>query len=515
MRIRVEKILLMIVATAACGCAVAQSHADIVTIRDVSLPVRQARDEVCESNPAAMVCLDSVSLSSIGVSVRYDTQSRAVIEQLGDGSRELSVSARSYTRLTPSSCVWGGASFTTGVTRDVKWTDCIDYLRISPYVLGDAVGGDMSSREYTFSGGYSHSFGRWSVGTEAAYRAEIAWRDRDPRVKTVVSNLAVDLGATYAVSPRYALGIDASVDIYRQYCDLDFYNPVNDINTYPLTGLGTYYKRFTGNNNKNSGYQSDGFSAGIQLVSSDGYGLSSSLSLGHNRMEQRLRNYNNLTLAMTDIDNLGFILTYVCRLSPSLRFAPAADVSVDSRKGTENLFGTSSGASYDIIGSRSNYRQTVSSAALTLPLEITSGQSVFTAIPHIVWSNVEARVIDIDRKLDITGITPGLALDCSTVTPRSMLIRGGISFDYTINSAPAAKNNIPAQAASIDIEGLGECVTSNFENIRSDRSRFGFEAQVGKMINRILYSVTLNYTYLDINAGARCHTFGMTLGATF
>ncbi|MDE6685642.1 MAG: hypothetical protein K2J94_10835, partial [Duncaniella sp.] len=64
----------MIVATAACGCAVAQSHADIVTIRDVSLPVRQARDEVCESNPAAMVCLDSVSLSSIGVSVRYDTQ---------------------------------------------------------------------------------------------------------------------------------------------------------------------------------------------------------------------------------------------------------------------------------------------------------------------------------------------------------------------------------------------------------------------------------------------------------
>ena len=96
-----------------------------------------------------------------------------------------------------------------------------------------------------------------------------------------------------------------------------------------------------------------------------------------------------------------------------------------------------------------------------------------------------------------------------------MLIRAGISFDYTVNSAPAAKNNIPAQAASIDIEGLGECVTSNFEDIRSDRSRFGFEAQVGKMINRILYSVTLIYTYLDINAGARCHTFGMTLGATF
>ncbi|MDE6395631.1 MAG: hypothetical protein K2K77_09830, partial [Duncaniella sp.] len=313
----------MIAAVATFGCAAAQSRPDISVLRETGLPLWQIRDAVCASGPATMERFDSLSLSTIGLTVRYDRQSEAVMQQLGRGGHDFTVGACSYTRLSPSSCVWGSAGFRTGVTRDVRWTDCIDYLRVAPYVLGDAVGGDMSSREYTFSGGYAKEFGRWSVGAEAAYRAEIAYRDRDPRIKTVVSDLTVGLGTSYAVSRRYVLGLDAAIDIYRQNCDLDFYNPVNDINTYPLTGLGTYYKRFTGNTNKNSGYQSDGYSAGLQLVSADGYGINSSVDISHSRMEQRLRNYNNLTLGMTDIDNIGVIMTYVSRLSSSLRFAPA------------------------------------------------------------------------------------------------------------------------------------------------------------------------------------------------
>lgn len=510
-----EKISVMIAAVATFGCAVAQSHTDVVSIRDARLPLWQTRDAICASSPATMVRLDSISLSAIGVSARYDRQSDAVMQQLGRGGHDFTVDAESYTRLSPSSCVWGSARFRTGVTRDVRWTDCIDYMRVAPYVLGDAVGGDMSSREYTFSGGYAKDFGRWSVGAEAVYRAEIAYRDRDPRIKTVVSDLAVGPGVSYAVSQRYVLGLDAAIDIYRQNCDLDFYNPVNDINTYPLTGLGTYYKRFTGNTNKNSGYQSDGYSAGLQLVSTDGYGFNSSFGISHSRMEQRLRNYNNLTLGMTDIDNIGVTMTYVSRLTSSLRFAPAVDLSSESRKGTENLFGTSSGGSYDIIGKRSNYRQTRRVTSVTLPLEVTAGTGVLTAASCVAWSDVSARVIDIDRKLNVAGLTPGIAVDYSKVTASSMLVEAAASFDYTVTSAPAAKNNILAQAPAIDIEGLSECLTSNFENLRANRLGVGLDAHVGKILNHILYSVKLNYRYLSLDTGIRCHTATLTLGATF
>lgn len=505
----------MIAVVATFGCAMAQSRPDIVSIRDARLPLWQTRDAVCASSPATMVRLDSISLSAIGVSVHYDRQSAAVMQQLGNGGHDFTVGAESYTRLSPSSCVWGSAGFRTGVTRDVRWTDCIDYMRVAPYVLGDAVGGDMSSREYTFSGGYAKDFGRWIVGAEAAYRAEIAYRDRDPRIKTVVSDLAVGLGASYAVSQRYVLGLDAAVDIYRQNCDLDFYNPVNDINTYPLTGLGTYYKRFTGNANKNSGYQSDGYSAGLQLVSADGYGFNSSVGITRSHMEQRLRNYNNLTLGMTDLNNIDFTLTYVCRLSYLLRFAPSIDFSSESLKGIENLFGTSSGGSYDIIGKRSNYRQTHRAVSVTLPLEVTAGTNVLTASPRMAWSDVSARVIDIDRKFNVTGWTPGISVDYSTVTASSMLVEAAASVDYTFSSAPAAKNNILAQTPNIEIASLGECLASNFGNLQANRLGIGLDARVGKMINQILYSVKFNYRYLSLDTGIRCHTVALTLGATF
>lgn len=505
----------MIAAVATFGCAVVQSHPDIATIRDARLPLWQTRDAVCASSPATMVRLDSVSLSAIGLSARYDRQSDAVMQQLGRGGHDFTVGAESYTRLSPSSCMWGSAGFRTRVTRDVRWTDCVDYLRVAPYVLGDAVGGDMSSREYTFSGGYGRDFGRWTAGVEAAYRAEIAYRDRDPRVKTVVSDLTVCLGASYAVSPRYVLGLDAAIDIYRQNCDLDFYNPINDINTYPLTGLGTYYKRFTGNNNKNSGYQSDGYSVGMQFVSADGYGFNSAVCITRSRMEQRLRNYNNLILAMTDVNDIDFTLTYVCRLSSLLRLAPAAVISDESRKGTENLFGTSSGGSYDIIGNRSNYRQACRDVSVIIPLEITSGTSVLTVAPRVAWSDVSARVIDIDRRLNVAGWTPGIAVDYSKISASSLLLEGAVSVDYSLRSAPAAKNNILTQAQAIDIAGLGECLASNFGNLRANRLGIGCNARIGKMINHILYSVKLNYRYLSLDTGIRCHTVALTLGAAF
>ena len=117
--------------------------------------------------------------------------------------------------------------------------------------------------------------------------------------------------------------------------------------------------------------------------------------------------------------------------------------------------------------------------------------------------------------MHVSGLAPGVVIDYSRITDSSLLIQAGASFDYTFNSAPTTENNIPAQAPTIDIDGLGECVTSNFESLRSDRMAVSIDAGIGKMINRILYSVKLNYRYLDIDAGIRCHSVALTLGATF
>ncbi len=83
-------------------------------LQRLSQPVNAALMQRYESNPAAMLFRDSVSLSSFAISGEYDRQDKPVMEQLGDGSDLLGVSAGSYTRLGAERVVWGNASFVTG-----------------------------------------------------------------------------------------------------------------------------------------------------------------------------------------------------------------------------------------------------------------------------------------------------------------------------------------------------------------------------------------------------------------
>ncbi|MDE6378223.1 MAG: hypothetical protein K2K72_05705, partial [Duncaniella sp.] len=144
-----------VITSVCCVQLAAQSPGMAVREIDRVLPSKAVRDAVCGANAAAMVFRDTVSRSEAGVAMLCGAQSRPVEVELGDGYRDFSIGAESYTRLGKESVVWGNAAFTTGVTRNVRWADCIDYERVAPYVLGDNVGGDLSRREYTFKGGYA------------------------------------------------------------------------------------------------------------------------------------------------------------------------------------------------------------------------------------------------------------------------------------------------------------------------------------------------------------------------
>lgn len=156
-------------------------HTLIDEVQRLVLPVEKQRLADYETNPAQMFFRDSITVSTAFATADILRQETPVMEQLGDGHTLFGLGAQSYMRLTPESVVWGGAQFVTGKYDNIRWTDCVDYLRVAPYVLGDEAGGDLSTRRYSFSGGYSRRSGSWTWGIDAAYRAEIAYRNRDPR----------------------------------------------------------------------------------------------------------------------------------------------------------------------------------------------------------------------------------------------------------------------------------------------------------------------------------------------
>lgn len=507
---------IMIAAVAVSGHAMAQSDLSTTDPKGLlrssqltTLPLTTATRPVYSSNPATMTYSDSISLSAIRLTGFYSHQGEAVMEQLGTGHRGVSIIAESYMHMSPKTTVWGNAGFTTGQTDDIKWTNCIDYLRVAPYVLGDEVGGDLSSRKYSFAGGYSGLFGKWTVGISADYRAEIAYRNRDPRVKTVVSDLNINLGGSYRLFPRYVIGLRGGLNIYNQNCDLDFYNPINDINTYTLTGLGTYYKRFMGNSNENSGYESLGFNAALQFVSVDREGFMGNVEFDHYKMEQQLRNFNNLTLGFSDVNTLSAKLLYKLRIGNKMTLQPSVEGFLRNHKGTENLFGTSAGASYDKIGSRSVYRHNTSMVKVSLPLQIQQGMTYITVEPFAAYDSDCEKYIDPKRKLQASHLTPGINSSLSA-NSESWLWKADLGGSYS----KASSENPILTGLETDTP-LGQLVLHNFDMLKADRYSLNAGVSASRIINGICFELSADYRYVKYVKKTNCHYATITLCAKF
>ena len=490
----------------------AQSASLLPELQRLALPVESMRLADFELNPSAMFYRDSVSLSALSFSADWTDEEKPVMEQLGDGHSLFGLSAGSYSRLGQSSVVWGDAAFTTGSYRDVRWSDCIDYRRIAPYVLGDEAGGDLSTRCYRFSGGYAKNIGRWSAGIEAGYRAEIAYRNRDPRVKTVVSDLDVSLGASYEVTSRHIIGLDVDLNVYNQNCDLDFYSPVNEINTYTLTGLGTYYRRFMGNTNKNSGYSSLGYAVGVQFLPvKSSRGLSAGIKYTRYRMEQQLRNFNNLTLGFTDNDLIDFSVAYSVGLSRTFMFRPSVNGALHKRRGTENLFGTSAGASYDKIGSRSPYSYDEARIVLSLPLQMAFGRSSYVTLnPNFSFENETEGYSEPYRHLQVSHLIPGLKADFSTLSSGIWLWNLALEGSYAKASA-----GTPVLTDLETDTSLGQCVISNYSMLRADRTFLGAKLGISRPVINFILSLSASYGFTDYRNEGVCHHAAVTLSAEF
>ena len=489
----------------------AQSVAMLPELQRLSLPTVENCLAAYEANPASMAYRDSVSLSSLAFNLDISREGKPVMVQLGDGHTLCGLSAESYTRLGQKSVVWGDAAFVTGTYRNIRWTDCIDYRRVAPYILGDEVGGNLSTRSYSFSGGYGRQFDLWTLGAHAAYRAEVAYRNRDPRVKTVVSDLDLNLGATYRFGCNM-LGLKAGINVYNQSCDLDFYNPVNDINTYTLTGMGTYYRRFMGNTNKNSGYSSFGYNAGVQwLPATSKNGLAVTAAYSRYRMEQQLRNFNNLTLGYTDNDEVDWSVAYGFGLSSTLTFRPVFKGALFRRKGTENLFGTSAGSSYDKIGSRSPYSFNSRVMQLALPLQWRMGKvSYLTFTPGIAYDYERESYSEPRRRLEVSHFIPNLGVDFTTISGGCWLWNFSTGGGY-------AKDDAKVHVLT-DLEtdtSLGQSVLSNYSMLQADRANVNISAGVSRPVSGFILSLHVSYMMTDYIDEAISHGAALTLSAEF
>jgi len=435
--------------------------------------------EAFTGNPASMATFRKNSLSHIYATGSYLDRNRAMIMQIGKGHMLGKINASSYIHLSPSTTVWGDAGFTTGTYHDIIWNNSADYHLVGPYVLGDSVGGDLNTRRYSFSGGYAGTAGKWAWGAKASYTAAIDYRNRDPRDKIVVSDLNIEAGATYSIFNGYNAGIGGALRIYNQESDVEFYNPNNEIRAYAMTGLGNVFARFSGTSNLNTAYRGIGATATAQLHPLSGGGMFANISFTYIGISQVLRDFNNLELTLARNYNVSAFAAYTLNASPRLSIVPALKGWFHRRIGFENLFGSSVGNNYMMLGSRRNYYADHATGKVSIAAETMPSNSLSLTIrPSLITSYIYESHRSSHRSLGAIAYTPKLEVGARWhVTDKQIL------------SVTAACEHRIAYSTSRNLQGLdleqATAITAihNFDMLTSNCSTIGAHAGYCHQIN--------------------------------
>lgn len=433
------------------------------------------RQDATRSNPAAMPYAMDSQLIGIYLDGRYANTGDTRPVETGDGHLLGSIGAESYRHLGKSTTVWGNARFLSGKIRDIRWNNAANYDLLGPYVIGDGVGGDITRRSYDFLGGYAGIAGQWSWGAQAHYRAAIDYRRRDPRDKIIVSDLDITLGGGYRLkNSPLAVGLAASARIYNQSADIEFYSPISDIKTYTMTGLGSYYPRFSGTSATNAAYTGVGFGMVASLFPTRDISrpVRAQIEAGHIKLRQYLRNFNNLELTYITTTHLAGEAGILFPGHPGQTFGATVRAEYNKKNGTENIVGASEGNNYPVIGERQNYSAEHFSASLSLPAEfcLNTTNRLNLKLSGSFVSSTE-KLVDPSRQIAATGVIPqvDIAWNHKFSQATSLKLEGSLSHKFT-------------SAGTISLTGLD------------------MESEIGTTVDRLVSIATADITGWTVSA---------------
>lgn len=255
-------------------------------------------------NPASMSGYSSSSFSEFNVGY-HNNDEKVYRQQLGKGDKGLTVEAKSFQKLKPNRFVWGSASYQNLKNGASKWSENLDYDRISPYTTADSVGGKLNLERYQFAGGYVQKMNRWTVGAQLNYSAQLGYRSKDPRLKSTTSDLRLNAGVNYNVFRQYEVGVFGEFNKYTQNNTITFQSLLGRPYVYQMTGLGLSNYLFNGDLNPNSAFEEFSYKGGIQISNKQSKDFYLHAAIGRSNI---IKTYNTSSsnFDLSDLENKKF-----------------------------------------------------------------------------------------------------------------------------------------------------------------------------------------------------------------
>jgi len=373
-------------------------------------------------------------LTEIRMDGWMEKRGEAAVVQEGNERKEFAMLVNSSFVLDGYSRLFGQASYRSGRRENVVWNENSDFEYLYPYVSGDSIGGFMEEEAYRFSGGYVYRFGKWTVGAELDYRAMVAYRDKDPRPRNVVSDLTASAAVSYLISEKYRLGISGKFHTYNQKSDIAFLADKGSTSVYQMLGMGLDYVRFAGSQTSTH-YRGSGVGGSLDLLPVDvGNGFSASLCADCFHLTKELPSLNNIPINENRIADALLEMIWN-RIRSVWKYGVSCTVWIQQRTGTENIFGDPTGNVYPQISSVDQFKQTLFHAVLNgiVGQPVTGARRWGWSVrPFVSYLQTEPEYKSVNRYVKLASAQGGVRVE-SAWKLSDWFLTAGLSGSYATN----------------------------------------------------------------------------------
>lgn len=224
-------------------------------------------DSLGSGSPSEALFSRRAPHTSVEAGWKGRSEADPLIPEEGRAAGEGVVDIRTLVRPSATSAVSGSVQYANGFKSGVVWNSSSDYSVVYPYVMADSLSGNVRKETYAFTGGYAFRKGEWNFGIRGSYRALHEWREVDPRPRNIVSDLKVGISSGRQISRDYVLDLSAFYRRYSQSNSVAYFNPRGANSAqFHLTGLGSYFYRFSGTISSYLSTRYSGNGAGLALT---------------------------------------------------------------------------------------------------------------------------------------------------------------------------------------------------------------------------------------------------------
>lgn len=235
-------------------------------------------------NPANKVHYSSLSYSDLFAQLESQ---KADLYQKQEGNKieGMGIYTHSFQKLDSITSIWGKASYVNQRQGDIQWNNSLDFDKIRPYVMADSTAATTKFQSYAFEGGYAKELNKWSLGASLAYQANMGYRTRDPRPKSVSSDISLKLGLGYVVYKNWSIDTYALLSKYTQNTSVKFANEASQAALYQMQGLGTWNNYFSNKSSKVA-FEELGYEAGINIAQNKAKNFTVGASYGQYNLDK-------------------------------------------------------------------------------------------------------------------------------------------------------------------------------------------------------------------------------------